>query len=362
MLREMLGRGALTPALERVVQRCLAREPDDRWHSAGDLKAALEMIAAAPRVHLPQWAPRAAAGAAVLAGLAALAVYWQPFKHEPSRLTIDAPGASIAGRLSVSPDGGRVAFTRSGRVWVRALNRSESYSVDGTDGAGTPFWSPDGKHLAFAAGKTLYTVPVAGGVPHALCGVNTSLAGAWGPGGDILIGQIGDGILRIPESGGAPVRITRPDPMKNETRHLLPQFLPGGRRFLYVAGSDRPGYSVLWAASLDNPERKAIMNVESGVSVAAQRQGSLAYLVFLRDHALVAERFDVNALELVGTARMLAPAVGSVPSSGSAAVIGDFAAAGGTLAYRQGAGGNGVLALVNAMIPRSEITVLRNWM
>ncbi|HKK21362.1 MAG TPA: serine/threonine-protein kinase, partial [candidate division Zixibacteria bacterium] len=30
------------PALERVVKQCLAKEPDDRWQTAGDLKRALE--------------------------------------------------------------------------------------------------------------------------------------------------------------------------------------------------------------------------------------------------------------------------------------------------------------------------------
>ena len=33
------------PALDRLLQRCLAKDPDDRWQSARDLKAELEWIA-----------------------------------------------------------------------------------------------------------------------------------------------------------------------------------------------------------------------------------------------------------------------------------------------------------------------------
>src|SRR5450631_2018202 len=36
------------PALDRVLKRCLAKDPDDRWQSARDVKAELEWIASAP--------------------------------------------------------------------------------------------------------------------------------------------------------------------------------------------------------------------------------------------------------------------------------------------------------------------------
>src|SRR5215469_13839313 len=31
-----------SPALDRIVRRCLAKSPDDRWQSAGDLQSELE--------------------------------------------------------------------------------------------------------------------------------------------------------------------------------------------------------------------------------------------------------------------------------------------------------------------------------
>jgi hypothetical protein len=377
MLREMLG-GAPAPGLDRVVKRCLEREPENRWHSAGDLKAALEMCtpgeaAARPlrtRIRPPAWTARAAAAAALCLGLAGTVV-WRPFEHPPSRLAIPTQAGGTAGRLSVSPAGDRVAYTMGNRVWVRALAESESRPVEGTEGAASPFWSPDGKYLAFAAGGTLRKVAAAGGLPQTLCDIHTNAAGAWGPGGDILIGQIGDGIFRVPAGGGEPVRLTRPDPKKYETRHMLPQFLPGGRKFLYVAGSDRPGFNVLWASTLDGVDRKALMTVESGVALAVPARGRAAHLIYMLDRALVTAPFDLDALERNGPVRTLAPAVGSVASLGSVLMIGDFSASGNTLAYRASAGAASALKLIATparpapmaqMQSGPEITVLRDWM
>jgi serine/threonine protein kinase/DNA-binding winged helix-turn-helix (wHTH) protein len=363
MLREMLAGPAMTPALERVVQRCLAREPENRWHSAGDLKAALEMAVAGPKFHLPRVNPWIAAGIATCASLLAANLYWHPLSHEPPRLTISTPG-SLPARLSVSPDGGRVAYSSGGRLWLRALGDAESRLIEASEGAGGPFWSPDGKYLAFAAGGKLRKIRADGGMPQTLCNVNTNLAGSWGPNGDILIGQIGDGIFRISASGGEPERITRPDSTKNETRHMLPQFLPGGRRFLYVAGGDKPGYSALWAADLNGGDRKALMSVESTVTLVTPARGTEGYLLFLRDRALMAQGLDVYSLELIGSARMLAAAVSSVPSQGSAAIIGDFSAAGKTLVYRAASPSLGarMISTQPVLKPAEEIIVLRNWM
>ncbi|HJZ97354.1 MAG TPA: protein kinase, partial [Candidatus Solibacter sp.] len=364
MLREMLG-AQPSPALSRIVARCLAREPEDRWHSAGILRAALEMgRTAAPGAPPPSRIPmRAAGAAAACAAIVTAGLIWYPFRHEASRVTIAAPGSGVAGRISVSPDGTRVAYTGGGSVWVRALDESEARPVAGTQGAGAPFWSPDGKSLAFTAGGELKTVPATGGMARTLGAVRTAAAGAWSPSGDILIGQIGDGIYRVPAKGGEMVRVTMVDRAKFESRHMSPVALPDGQRFLYVAGSDRPGYNVLWAARLDGEGRRALMNVESGVALAIERGGKRVSLIHMRDRTLMAESFDLNSLECTGPARVLAQSVGWVASQGSVLAIGDFAAAGGTLAYRTASPASGLMNVaLSAKVASAEITVLRDWM
>jgi DNA-binding winged helix-turn-helix (wHTH) protein len=368
MLREMTGDGA-SSTLSRVVARCLAHDPRDRWQSAGDLRAALELGEAPQRRRSTPVPVRAASSVAACVAVVVLLSLLRPSEHQPSRMTFPAPGAGVAGRLAVSPDGNSVAYVNNGRIWVRALGESEARPVDGAQTSGAPFWSPDGRYLAFASNGQLRAVSVGGGIPRTICNVHTNAAGVWSPSGDILIGQIGDGIFRVPASGGELVRVTQPDPAKNETRHMLPQILPGGRRFIYVAGADRAGYNALWAASLDGKDRKAILSVESGVILVTPRRGRSGYLVHMRDRALVAQPFDLEAMETTGAGRTLATGVGSVPSMGSVLLIGDFAAGGSTLAYRASA--SSVLTQIqNATRPLAppsaassgEITVLRGWM
>jgi DNA-binding winged helix-turn-helix (wHTH) protein len=365
MLREMLG-AQPSPALSRIVARCLAREPEDRWHSAGDLRAALEMgrsarVRSVPRIRVPM---RPAVIAAASAAAVVAIIVWHPFVRTPSRLMIAAPGTGPAGRISVSPDGKRVAYGGAGGLWVRTLGESEPVPIEGTQSTGAPFWSPDGKYLAYAAGGELRTVPVTGGLSRSLGPIHTNAAGTWSPSGDILIGQIGDGIYRIPVKGGELRRVTEVDRSKNESRHMLPQALPDGQRFLYVAGADTLGYSVLWLSRIDGKDRRAIMNVDSGVALAMERGSKRAYLVHMRDRMLLAQPFDLDTLERSGEPRVLAQRVGSVGSMGSVLMIGDYAVGGGTLAYRTAAPpATGLLKVAMPNPPSSqEITVLRDWM
>jgi endonuclease/exonuclease/phosphatase family metal-dependent hydrolase len=83
----------------------------------------------------------------------------------------------------------------------------------------------------------------------------------------------------------------------------------------------------------------------------------------------MAQPFDSRTLELTGEPRMLAPDVNTVPAAGSVVLMGDFAAGGGTIAYRTGPASMLKQVLdVKPMMQRqaaassSDITVLRDWM
>jgi DNA-binding winged helix-turn-helix (wHTH) protein len=379
LLEEMLGPAAAPPATRQVLGRCLAADPGERWQTARDLQAALGLLGSSPGftraftsgpapAPVPAGFPRVPwrvpamakwIAVAVLAiGILALLAARQPWEPVRARLVVDPPGASQITRLNLSPDGQRIAFAAGGRLYVRDLDGTESRYVEGTAGAGTPFWSPDGRSLAYTSGNRLLRVAAAGGIPQALCAVDTNIAGAWGPSGEILIGQRGDGIFRVSDRGGELRRLTELNREKGETRHMLPQFLPGGRGFLYVAGSDRAGASVLYAASLEGSERINVMPVESNVFFAA------GHVLFTRDRSLMAQAFDPVTLQRRGEAFSVAGPVASAPLLGTTIVSADFSAAGSTLAYRLAGG-----ALLNPMpvqpaAARAEtrgITIVKNW-
>ncbi|HSM04846.1 MAG TPA: prolyl oligopeptidase family serine peptidase [Longimicrobiales bacterium] len=59
-----------------------------------------------------------------------------------------------AGSPAVSPDGGRLAFTRDDRIWVRDLPEGEPRMLARPrSGAGSLVWAPTGDRLAFVSGR-----------------------------------------------------------------------------------------------------------------------------------------------------------------------------------------------------------------
>ena len=119
-----------SPALDRLVRKCLAKSPDDRWQSAGDLLSELEWITetgsqagipaavAAKRSNRERLAWIAAGLAGVLL-LMSLAWTMVRRRQEPTgttevRFQIPAPEKlhfRPYDTLALSPDGERIVFT-----------------------------------------------------------------------------------------------------------------------------------------------------------------------------------------------------------------------------------------------------------
>jgi eukaryotic-like serine/threonine-protein kinase len=164
---------AIPPALERVLQRCLAKDPDDRWQTARDLRVELQWAAnaGAPggkggnRRRLP-WLIAAAVAALFLALLVFIIVHprEQSTAATTVRFQIPAPDQLSFRWIdlpAVSPDGERIAFTaglgtgpdQNSTLFIRSLNASAATPVSAPKGALFPFWSPDGSQLAFSVNR-----------------------------------------------------------------------------------------------------------------------------------------------------------------------------------------------------------------
>jgi dipeptidyl aminopeptidase/acylaminoacyl peptidase len=93
-------------------------------------------------------------------------------------------------------------------------------------------------------------------------------------------------------------------------RHTNVQFLPDGRRFLYSAVGRTPESGELLLGFLETKRADAplAMPLPSGRWLYAQ--GDPDYLLFLRDSALLAQRFDVDRMRLEGDPTQVAESAG----------------------------------------------------
>jgi Tol biopolymer transport system component/predicted Ser/Thr protein kinase len=322
---------AISPPLDRVVERCLAKDPDQRFQNAIDLKTALNWaVEQTSQLRKPVsrwWIGGAAAAmlALVLAGgwLVSRAgkpaaeerlVHFQitPPKAASSYFIVDSGSA-----LSVSPDGQFITYKAvvNGRygIWLHPLDGSaDRLLVDNADNrnANFPSWSPDGKSMAWLADAQLWRMDLSGGAPVALCRATGGPAPVWTGDGRILFGGQ-QGLMQIPESGGTATLLTKPDASLGELGHISPRLLPGGR-LLYFALNVKSDHSAIYVATLSDPSKRVLVTRSPVPALYTSAEDGKEYLLMLPEQSVIAREFDSKKLTL-GPARTLVSQVLSNP-------------------------------------------------
>ncbi len=302
------------PALDQIIRGCLAKDPESRWQSAGDVARQLRWLgtrssssvsggeAAPPRMRR-RVRERLLWGTLVVALVGAL--LWTAWRaHGPLPVfrssLVPPPGAifDFDGDFSappvLSPDGTQVAFgARSQKerevIWVQSLDAVASRKLAGTEGGAFPFWSKDGKFIAFFVDGMLKKIPAAGGSIVSIAEAPNARGGAWGADNTIVFAPDYRGNLwKVSANGGIAVRAVKLDESLHDT-HRWPTFLPDGRHFLFLATNHgigaREKYGI-YMGSLDNDESKLILSNDAGGQYAA------GYLLFHRESQLMAQKFD----------------------------------------------------------------------
>ena len=303
-------------AIQRLLQRCLQKDPRRRIHDVADARIEIEEglqsptsegqsgpVSVGPSRQVLPWVLLAVVS--VIAFGIALVDSAEQVDVHPVRLSVFEPEgvrlSPIASSFSLSPNGRLLAFTGAtpdGKrlIFVRPMDSLTSQSLSGTDGAGDIFWSADSRSIGFFAGGKLRTISASGGPAQTLCDVPTGFDGTWNREGDILFSQDGEGIHRVSASGGTSTPVTRLREEAGEV-HDAPHFLPDGRHFLYAVRSPEPEIQGLYVGSLDSAEPKRISPHSYNTLYAEP-----GYLLFAQQQTLMAQPFDVSAYQLQGQA------------------------------------------------------------
>ena len=206
-----------------------------------------------------------------------------------------------------SPAGRYIVFrgTASGEeplLWIRPLESAEARPLAGTEGStGAIVWSPDGEWIGFFVDGRLMKIRPEGGPPQPIAELPRFQSADWGSQGDILFRAANrDPLYVIHESGGSPRQATQLNVDLSENSHRHPEFLPDGRRFLFVSRSAERGNNALYVASLDSPEVRRLMPAESQVSHVPTRGDRSGALFYYSEGALVARSFDADSETLIG--------------------------------------------------------------
>ena len=354
------------PALEYLVKTCLAKNPDERWQAAGDVKRQLEWIAASGRsTPLPTAGRRSGYGVRVVGTVAVMtlvafiaggALTWyartglqeQAAPPHVTRSTIATSGTAALGlrpgrSLAITPDGTRVVYIGNdgSQLFVRPIDRFDSTAIFTAVGPlNDVFVSPDGQSAGFIEGGILKTIALTGGPAETIVEGGVGYGGAWAPDDTIIFstGEGASGLQHVSAAGGDVTTLTRPVAARGELAHVWPAMLPGGRAVLFTITATTGGLDAAQVAALDLVTGGYKVLVHGGSDahyVPAERSATKgtkperAHLVYVKGATLMAIPFEPARLEASGTPVMVLPGLATTPRGSGVFDVAD----GGTIVY-----------------------------
>ena len=340
------------PALDKIVMRCLEKDAEDRYQTARDVLLELKWVTeAGSRAGVPS--PVAArrksrellAWRLVALGAAGVLIFGvkgilnRPQPPRPIEFTTPVPAEVVfIDTPKISPDGRTIAFSSADtsgaqRLWIRPLDSLESRALTNTENAGRPCWSPDSRFLAFMSDGKLKKIGIEGGPPQTICESKSRGDGSWGTKGTILFdGTPSDSIQWVSAGGGTPAPATRIDRANGETGSAWPHFLPDGRHFLFLGLTAKPDESYLKVGDLKSDK---VVLLQKG-NFSRIEYAEPGYIVYARERALLAQRFDARGLRFKGDPF---PIVDDVAAGGGTTSNADFSTSRSALVFRGGTAG-----------------------
>jgi eukaryotic-like serine/threonine-protein kinase len=327
------------PTLDRVVEKCLAKDPDERWQSASDLASEFQWMAegqsqandavlATQRLWFTssRWRQLVPWGLVLVLIISLVFLAWRQFltansnSRPVAHLSTGLPPKVSFGALNwpvfaLSRDGTQFVLVgaESGvtQLYVRRMDQWDAVPIRGTEGGSRPFLSPDGQWVAFSAGRALKKVAIGGGPTIDLAEADWG-GGSWGADDQIVYTRTyNGGLWKTSAAGGSPQMLTSPDRSKGELGHWWPQILPDGDTVLFTAFSTPIERSSIIARSLKTGKQKTLIE-----GATFGRYLPSGHLIFSRGETVIAVPFDLRKLELAGAPVPVLEGVASIPQNG----------------------------------------------
>jgi serine/threonine protein kinase len=281
--------------LEKLILRCLRKDPQRRFQHIDDVKVALQDIKEesdsgvappGPVGHTRRSALTLAVIGAMLVVAAVGAWLLRRAPQVPAVTPRVVPLTTLSGEefdATFSPDGDQVAFswkdtvqdtsdiyvTLVGSSDVRRLTSDPLRDVN-------PVWAPDGRQIAFLRerpdGSSIQLVSAVGGADRKLSDFKGADSLAWSPDGQWLATGRSEGtaqergIYFVPADGGATRRLVGSSSPTVVDSH--PAFSPDGRRLAYVSCS----YSEVFRTAMGGCDVSLIELNAAATAVLERRQ------------------------------------------------------------------------------------------
>jgi serine/threonine-protein kinase len=333
------------PPLEYAIRNCMAKEPDERFQNAQDVKLQLGWLSS--HSALPQTPRRKrettiafiAVAAMILTLLSTLVI--RELKNRPAagsygltRFSIALPpqqelAVNNTQAVVISPDGKTLAYVAADKgvshLYTRRLDQFESVAIPDSEGTTFPFFSPNGDWIAFYSQGKLKKAPANGGVPLVICELPTFFGGTWTPQNTIVVAVPNYGLASVPASGGTLEKVFM------ATKDIIypqgPAWFSGGKwiaftDFLAVRRS-------IFAVKLNTGEVKLLLRDAQAPSYVAGQ------LVYFEGGALWSVPIDPDHMTLRGNATQIANGISEelyIAQSGTSET--------GVLAYAPGPAGS----------------------
>jgi predicted Ser/Thr protein kinase len=313
--------------VNRLIATCVAKDPDDRFQTARDLKRAIEWIASGVETPaVARGASRAwiiwAAAAAVFAALAVIG--W--FRPQPAvdaadlALTIVPPSAggieplgSSLGKPEISPNGAFVTYhDRTRTLKLRRLNAASPETLQGVAGLNTQeIWSRDSMSLVFSDATNLKRIRVPDGAPEIIGKLPGPLtAGTLSDSGVLLflsiVGNRGS-VWMIPPGASEATEVTLPG--TKEAVSQGPQFLPGGEDVLIGLQSVGSNENQIYLFTLRDGQLVDPAPLMKNASGARYTPAGGGRVLFVRNFNLYSQPFNRATRKLEGDEELVQESV-----------------------------------------------------